>query len=409
MSDPQPPGKDEKLKNLADSLSEELGTDPLANKLSSTIVGAPADMGTVDVKDSAATGPGEVKVGGGPPPPTGGVSQDEVSLDAMGTVTAPAAAPATPVGKVEAPLPPAQKPAEEVLSLEDLDHILNAQDPSFAKDMDALQANLAATAAELNVKPLDLDGEILRPAFAEREIPKKSTFISRAVMNLTFSISKKIDFISAVFTQVVSALRIARKGAVPFLKRTLLRLQAQFVMAWKWLVSLSRIQKVNLVLFITVSIGMVVVVGRALRGEKIIAPAESPFLKSFEPVATRIQDLKLDEPVELFDNPLRNPEYVVLYGKMFVNLKASAGHRNPMAAFEIFIEANSQESAIELKDREKQFKDIIARVFEAMPYEEVSTIEGKSKLKLIIRRDVNQVINKGRVKKVYFKTFFYKS
>jgi len=361
VSETQKPG-DEKLKNLAESLSEELGGEKP-----------------------------QVPVG------TGGAGTSTI---------------------VQATSADATSKSDETLSLEDLDKILNEQDPSFTQNMNSLANDLSAKDQTLDVQGMNIDQSLLGIVDKDEEVTSSvsapanaqkdglSTKVLKSVNDKALATVGNITDATVHSAQYVmqSALSIPER-----IRQQRLKMQAAISNFLKWFKALSSIQKINLLLFVVVSLIMVVLMGRTIRGERLVHPAESPLLKSFEQVANRIEILKTDEPMEQFDSPLRNPEYVVLYKKMFVNLKSTTQNRNPMAAFEIFIEANSQESAIELKDRERQFKDVIARIFEAMPYDEIITAEGKNKLKLIIRRDLNQVINKGRVKKVYFKTLFYKS
>jgi flagellar basal body-associated protein FliL len=276
--------------------------------------------------------------------------------------------------------------------------------------MDQLAKDLSSASIDVSTK-FQFDDKTL--GIVDKETPaqgrsKPKSFFKRLASGTVAKISRGAE---ALADLVMAFARVSRAAAqkLPAAAKSFSSAVASDVLVfYKWFRSRRHQQKIHLFLLILASLGIVVITGRALRGEKLLNFNEDPFLRSWEQVATRVEDLKPDEPFEEFNSPLRNPEYVVLYKKMFVNLKAKGESRNPMAAFEIFIEASSQESAIELKDREDQFKDVIARVFEAMPYDQVATPEGKEKLKLIIRRNLNEVINKGRVRKVYFKTFFYK-
>jgi flagellar basal body-associated protein FliL len=386
MSDPQQSG-DDKLKNLAASLSEELGTVPTGKK---TEAPPPAPSAAPEATTNVQAD-----------------DDEEISLDAMVSASSSAAAAAAPAfqEKKEEPKKAASDP--EVLSLDDLDKILNEADPSFSAKMTSLGKDLQASSGNIDLRPMKLDKEILGITDKE-EIAKRVPLTTRAVNAVVSGTNIGVDRMTD-FTYN-SAITIREKSKeLPSLMRRIYQILRQDTLEFvAWYKSRSRLQKVNLYLLIAASLALVVVVGRTIQGLPILSPAEFPLLRSFEEVAENITDLKTDEPMEQFDSPLRNPEYVVLYKKMFVNLKAQGSSKNPMAAFEIFIEANSQESAIELKDRERQFKDVIARVFESIPYSDVATSDGKAKLKLILRRDLNQVLNKGRVKKVYFKTFFYK-
>jgi flagellar FliL protein len=110
-----------------------------------------------------------------------------------------------------------------------------------------------------------------------------------------------------------------------------------------------------------------------------------------------------------FNSPLRHPEHVVLLNKVVVNLRPSeSSDGNPMGYFEFYLEANSQEAAIEIDDRQAEILDVVQRTVEAITYDEIVTPAGKNKLKLVIRKDLNQVLTKGRVRKVFYKSVVIK-
>lgn len=409
MSDPQQSG-DDKLKNLAASLSEELGSGGVANKADT-----PPNAGATIVQPGGIPQPQPEAAAAAPtPPPEPAPSSDdddEISLDLMVSASnsaAAAAAPAFEEKKKDEEVKAA--PEVEVLSLEDLDKILNDADPTFVESMTSLGKDLQANAANIDLRSLKLDKEILGITDKEEEekrakrLPLTTRAVNAVVNGTNIGVDRMTDF---TYNSAIT-IRDKSKEIPPLLRRLQQALKKDILDFVAWYKARTKIQKINFYLLLVASLALVIVIGRSIQGLPLLSPAEFPLLRSFEEVATKITDLKVDEPMEQFDSPLRNPEYVVLYKKMFVNLKAQGVSKSPMAAFEVFIEANSQESAIELKDRERQFKDVIARVFEAIPYSDIATAEGKAKLKLIIRRDLNQVINKGRVKKVYFKTFFYK-
>ncbi len=134
-----------------------------------------------------------------------------------------------------------------------------------------------------------------------------------------------------------------------------------------------------------------------------------PYLTSFEDVSSMIHFFDKTETMEHFDSPLRHPEYIILYEKFVVNLKKKwRSTKKPMGAFELYVEGSSKETAIELKIREKEMLDLIQRELEGFTYEELATTTGKQKLKLVLRKQINLTLNKGWVKRFYFKSFIIK-
>ncbi|MEQ1878595.1 MAG: flagellar basal body-associated FliL family protein, partial [Bdellovibrionia bacterium] len=133
------------------------------------------------------------------------------------------------------------------------------------------------------------------------------------------------------------------------------------------------------------------------------------YLSSLETVATNIESFDPAEPMEDFNSPLRHPEHVVILRKVAVNLRPSrTSSASPMAIFELFVEAGSKDAAVEIKDREKEMVDLTARVAEGVGYDDFSVADGKEKFKNAVRRELNKVLNTGRVRKVYFKTVVIK-
>ncbi len=110
-----------------------------------------------------------------------------------------------------------------------------------------------------------------------------------------------------------------------------------------------------------------------------------------------------------FYSPLRHPEHVVLLDKVVVNLRRSeSSDENPMGYFEFYLELSSRDAAVEASDRMAEISDAVQRTAESITYDEVITPSGKNKLKLVIRKNVNNVLTQGRVKKVFYKSVVIK-
>jgi flagellar basal body-associated protein FliL len=133
------------------------------------------------------------------------------------------------------------------------------------------------------------------------------------------------------------------------------------------------------------------------------------FLNSLQEVATEVATYDLKEGQEFFFDSIRASQNIMYLPKQVVNLKPSPGSgRNPMAAFEVYLEGNSPEVLIEIKDREAEVKDVIQRTAEKEIFESLETIEGKKLFLEKLQREVNSVLTMGRLRKVYFKTFISK-
>ena len=131
---------------------------------------------------------------------------------------------------------------------------------------------------------------------------------------------------------------------------------------------------------------------------------------SFEERADRIFLIDKERGTESFDSSLRHTEYIVLMKKTVANiLPTSTSGPNPMGLFEIFLEGSNQEVAVEVKDREAELIDRFQRVIEETPFDSLGTTEGKMELKRKLKTQFNQILNKGRIKEIYFKLMSLKS
>ncbi|MBK9293161.1 MAG: flagellar basal body-associated FliL family protein [Oligoflexia bacterium] len=127
---------------------------------------------------------------------------------------------------------------------------------------------------------------------------------------------------------------------------------------------------------------------------------KDPFLKTFDEVAQTKTEIQppTQEGKEI-------PENVIRLSRVVSNLRAQSKRRSPMAAVELYIQTTEREAAIEIKLREKEVKDIIARTLEQFSYTELDSLEGKDKLKLKLSLAINKILNNGRIKEIYFNSF----
>jgi flagellar basal body-associated protein FliL len=140
----------------------------------------------------------------------------------------------------------------------------------------------------------------------------------------------------------------------------------------------------------------------------VLPKLQSVYLRSYAEVADAKFKYEADEPMENFTDPLYHPEHVVLMDKVIVNLKRLNPDSTPMGLFEFYVELSTHEGAVEIKSREVEARDLISRTLEQMSYEELVTPEGKNKLKVILRKNLNELLTEGRVRRVFFKTVVVK-
>ncbi len=134
-----------------------------------------------------------------------------------------------------------------------------------------------------------------------------------------------------------------------------------------------------------------------------------PYMSTFQEVATSSREIPADEDIIRYANDLLAPQYMVQLNKIVVNLLPSArSTRNPMMAFDLYIRADSEEATVEIKTREKQFQDHLQRFSESLTYDQIQTEEGKQTWKLKMRKELNAILNNGRIRDIYFKNLIIK-
>lgn len=134
------------------------------------------------------------------------------------------------------------------------------------------------------------------------------------------------------------------------------------------------------------------------------------FLNSYEEVGTDLKEFNPNTELEPFyDNP-RFAKNLITISPIHVNLKQSENSGpNPMLAIEITVEGLSADAIIEIKDREAEFKDLLARHTEDKTYDDLIEINGKQKLCEQYRDLINLNLSRGQVRRVLLKSFIIKS
>jgi flagellar basal body-associated protein FliL len=135
------------------------------------------------------------------------------------------------------------------------------------------------------------------------------------------------------------------------------------------------------------------------------------FLRSFSEIGGPIQEFNpnVREESEPFYDNSRFSKNLLTLPRLNVNLKRSVNSGdNPMGAFELTVEGLSSDAIIEIKDREAEFRDLIARFVEEKNYDELTTAQGKSDLCDKLRDKINENLTVGQVRRVLIKNFLMK-
>jgi len=314
----------------------------------------------------------------------------------------------------------ASPPADdgEVISLEDLDQIIAEEDPEFSQQMKQISEDDDLKKADLEVMNLDenVEGEV-----AEEE---KSTFIDKypRLKKLINPLFKIKAFATSGILSLVDRFTDGIMNSFYWLKKdSPAKLKELLGQSKKWLKIIVDKVKLRIDLWKKVpkrqklgyfaSVVAILAVGVLVKStlhEGWLPEITHPLLKSLEKPAeyVRAYDVKKDV-VRLYD-AFPQPEDFFQLPKIVVNLRRVRPYENPMAAAEVYLEVDSNETAVELKDRVKQVLDVLERTVEGFSYGEIRSISGKAKLKANIRYNINEILNQGRVTKVYVRNLILK-
>lgn len=307
----------------------------------------------------------------------------------------------TPTDSVKVPVKSHEPIHAEALSEDKIEELLMAESPELAAEMAAIRDIGAAKEGE--------------PAFLEQEdvVVGQSHGPMSFRQRIQFQLLKLLGFMKAgknFAKRAAKDLRgVLREVGIRFkvsLIAGLTNRRVEITHAFQWLKSRSLGQKVSLFLSFFALVGLVLVASNTIRGT-LLPKTEKAWVANFADHADGVFTYDLEGPFEDFNDPLLHPEFVVLIQRIVVNLartEEAADNANPMAAFELYLQTDNQDAAIEIKDREVEIRDSLSRAVERMTYTDLVGEEGKAKLKLLIRRDLNEVLTKGKVRRVFFKT-----
>ena len=307
--------------------------------------------------------------------------------------------------------PPANAPPPPPVgeSVANIDKVLAVEDPGFTQELDAIKA--AGVTPEADIK-VDSDVELI----VDRE---KTEQAAKGFKKL------KLVLLVRPWRRFVIAL-MQVKAVVPWLKETALPatkagaiksfaatktgatwLLAKTKIGLGWFSKQPRTSKFLIVAVAILAVGAVYMTRVAIRGS-FLPTLERDFLYSFATGADATYKFEEGEAWQDLNDPLLHPEHIVLLERLVVNLKNPGDGRNPMALLDLYVEGGSQDAAIEIKARDAEVRDMVLRTMEQMSYDELVTETGKSKLKVFLRKNLNDMITKGRVRRLFIKSIILK-
>lgn len=301
-------------------------------------------------------------------------------------------------------------------SLDDLDKIIEAEDPNFKSAMEGIREAGSAIDAEIESLNVDPDEDLV----SEKEERQEKDLKRRVAEFLLLPWTRLQTWIKLKRVMIKNRLILFGQQTLQFIRHELpervkyfrsrlkvwaLNAKALVVRGWDRFHELTRVEKAGFFFTVFAAILSVMFLRFTFTGS-ILPTFSDPLVSSLESEAGFVYSYKGRNDLQDLFQAFPEVGFPILLKKVVVNLRPDENSgRNPMGAYEMYLELDSQDTAIEVKDREKEILDIIQRALETFTYTEVNTKVGKIQMKSAIMDRVNQVLNQGRVQHVYFNTF----
>jgi len=329
---------------------------------------------------------------------------DKVDTAGPGPVAQPSQASRLASSEPSKPVEPAEpaKSVESGVSEDEIDAVLMLESPELAIEMAAIRDVAKSAGQSESTAALDGDSS-LSTAAGRLTLRQRLGF---QVLKLVSVFRQGQDFFKRAMHDSKGLFRELLIQAKVSATNSFHTRKGQVAVGFAWFKSRTWGQRLSILLAFAVLGTLIFVVAKISQG-KLLPKTEREWIASFEEKADGVFTYERNDPFEDFNDPILHPEFVVVVERVIANLartpEADEGS-NPMAAFEFYVQTDNQESAIEVKDRNIEVRDVLARAVERMTYPELATEEGKQKLKLVLRKDLNSMMTKGRVRRVFIKT-----
>lgn len=300
------------------------------------------------------------------------------------------------------------KPVDGVISLDDLDKVIDQMDPGFTDSLEGIKKEGVGDTAAIEALQVDSQVDVGTDDDSEKKNLRKRIF---AFLMTPFVRIK--GWFRLRWIAFANRCRLFKDQSIQFFKHEFperLRFyKSRLIAGIKWcgdqikrFMKLTKIQKIGSIVAVALIAGSGYFFFQSIKGQWL--PAwRNPIMASFEKHAEFVRKTGPDDYTEFFQ-AFPEIEIPFLLSKIIVNLTPSPGSANPMGAFEFFLGLDAKETAIEVKDREKEVLDLVQRTVEEFTYDEVMSPVGQTRMKARIRDAINAILNQGNVTKVYINT-----
>ena len=299
--------------------------------------------------------------------------------------------------------------ADEI-SLEDIDNFLEDEEPEFSKQMSDMEADEELKAAKVEGSAVDETTLLAQDAQEAKSLafyekhPKlykalyPLRFIREKLSQVVLKLKNKMALLAENFWVFLRVGVPERTKYLLSLAKGLLQVLGSKVTTFKNLPGKKKLLYLGYVVFLGLVVGLI-----KLNLKGVWLPSiHNELVTSMSEVADQVYTFDKSQKLQHFYRAFPQPEHIVLLDKIVINLRREAPGENPMVLFRLFLNLDSQETAIEVKDREKELLDRIGRSVEELTYDEVKGGRGKERLKNLAKAEINNALNQGRAMKVFF-------
>jgi flagellar basal body-associated protein FliL len=294
------------------------------------------------------------------------------------------------------------------IPLEDIDKLLEAEDPEFSKSLEEVRAVEPDKGVTIESSAIDeslADEAIDDPEKARLTVAGKIKLQLRNALT-RFKLACKAGVKNAG-KNFVQFLKVRPKQFALFTVKSVKTGAKNIMVPVKTFQDATQLQRISVLLLTAIVLGSTWVLLANFKGIWLPQINER-LLTSFEPFADRVDTFNPKDDGESFYSAFPQERHEFLFPKMKVNLRRTADNSNPMGAFEVIVLLDSKDTAIEVADRQVEFGDLLQRAFEEESFNDLETDMGKTKLKSHLMRELNQKLTQGWAKEISFKTFILK-
>jgi len=280
-----------------------------------------------------------------------------------------------------------------LISLDELDQIIQQSDPEFNSKM--AQISSVPSLKGANLELLDLD-QIIEEEESNSFRARRHRFQRRIYASVTMRFE-------AFKTSVIRGLSEGIPAALHTVKNQIIQLKNEISRRIEKFKYLDVKHKLALIGIFFLAVFVMIFIYRAAT-VGVIPSKTQLFVNSMEEWAQKTHTYNPEQDQEPFYDSARVKQNIMSLRRAVVNLKPSeSSGPNPMAFFEFYLEGNSADVVVELKDREYDVIDQVQRMIEDMTFNEIDSVDGKMRLTERIRKELNSFLTTGKVKRVYIK------